>query len=533
LRPTQVTPFRVLSQVLYFRAMVRVVGLDPLPYHLVTCGCHLLNVALAYRLFRSWQVPRVIAGVAVTLFGCMPLSQTLLSSAVGMNDELSLCFGLTALLLCGRPSWPARVAAPVAQALALLCKELVLFLPAVLLVARPEGVTVRAQARRLIPFAAITVVAAIGFFLLRANGLATDREEYAIAFGPNLFHNLMTFTSWATDLVHPMPDLISTFDVNAWRWALAVYAFLALGAWLAPAQRRSIAIGLAWWTLALIPVLPLVSHTYRHYFYAALPGLAVAVTAAAAGLIARFMTERGTAPDTRPATVTAMALAALSFTYAVRADHQIERRAQAHIAGVDLALDPVLRRQEVAGRALTSIAQSLDAQSRRIAILSPGESARVFGVRSGSERPTTAAGRAPYDLLAESIDRTGGVRLFFPQIDSVAFLTQWSAGYKDFDLFVPYQDGRLLGLGRGPAAHLGAAAWMLEQHWPEPARDHLAAALGVYPDNSLLRVAYAVTRQACHDSTGPIDENRRIDVPIDSLAADLRTWAAQERAPRH
>jgi hypothetical protein len=370
LRPTQVTPFRVLSQVLYFRAMARGRARS-LPYHLVTCGCHLLNVVLAYRLFRSWQVPRSIAGVAVTLFGAMPLSQTLLSSAVGINDELSLALGLTALLLWSRPSWPARFGAPVVYALALLCKELVLFLPAVLLIARPGGITVRAQARRLLPFAAVAAGAAIGFFQLRAHGLATDREEYAMAFGPNLFHNLMTFTAWATDLVHAMPDLISTYNVHAWRWAMVVYAFVALAAWQVPAQRGTIAIGLAWWVLALIPVLPLATHTYRHYFYAALPGLALAVTAAAAGLLARFATERGDAShvrDTRPAAVTAAVLVAFSVVYAVRADQQIERRARAHIAGVDLALDPVLRRQEVAGRALGSIARSLDAGSRRLAI---------------------------------------------------------------------------------------------------------------------------------------------------------------------
>ena len=527
LRPTQVTPFRVLSQVLYFRAMVRVVGLDPLPYHLVTCGCHLLNVALAYRVFRSWQVPRPVAAVVVTLFGAMPLSQTLLSSAVGMNDELSLCLALIALLLWNRPSWSARVAAPIAQALALLCKELVLFLPAVLLIARPDGVTVRAQARRLLPFAALAAVAAIGFFLLRAHGLATDREEYAMAFGPNLFHNLMTFTAWATDLGHPMPDLISTYDVHAWRWALAVYAFLAFAAWQVPAQRRTIAIGLLWWLLALIPVLPLVTHTYRHYFYAALPGLALAVTAAAAGLIARFVTERAAAPavpDARPAAVTVAVLATLAVAYAVRADHQIERRAEARIAGVDLALDPVLRRQQVAGRALSAIARSLDAGSRRLAILSPQASARVFSVRSGSEHASTSGAREPYDLLAESIDRTGGVRLFFPQIDSVAFLTRWTADYRDFDLFVPYQDGRLAGFGRGPGAHAMAAAWMMQQHWPEPARDHLSAALQVYPEDRPLRFAYARTLAACGDSVAAAGELRRVIAanPSDTLAVVAR-----------
>jgi prepilin signal peptidase PulO-like enzyme (type II secretory pathway) len=334
-----------------------------------------------------------------------------------------------------------------------------------------------------------------------------------VAFGPNLFHNLMTFTAWATDLVHVMPDLISTYDVHAWRWALGVYAFLALAAWQAPAQRRTIGIGLAWWLLALIPVLPLVTHTYRHYFYAALPGLALAVTAAAAGLIARFATERDVAPGA-PAAPTAAAtaaiLVALSIAYAVRADHQIERRVTARIAGVDLAMDPVLRRQQVAGRALSSIAQSIDKDSHRLAILSPEESAHVFGVRSGTERAPTTGARAPYDLLAESIDRTGGVRLFFPQIDSVAFLSRWTPGYRDFDLFVPYQDGRLIGMGRGPSAQLAAAAWMMEQRWPRSARDHLSAALDAYPDNRELRLAHAQAMDVCGDSVGAAVELRRV-----------------------
>ena len=499
LRATQLSPFRYLSQVLYMRAMVFVVGMNPFPYHLATWGCHLVNVALLYLLLRRWRVPAHLAGVAATLFGAMPLSVTLLSSAIGMNDELALAFTLSSLLLFERRSRGAMVGSAICFVLAVLCKEGVLFLPIVLLVARPPSTSVRDQLRRLTPLALIAAAAATVFLVLRSRGIGTDTSIYAMRLGSNLFHNHMTFMAWATDVVHVMPDLISSYNLRAWPWSSGVLAVIGLAWILSPGRRSAIGLGLAWWVLGLLPVLPLRFQTYRHYFYAALPGLALAVAATVEGLLDRLLSAGRVHRDAAVAGATRAArviLVVLSLVYAARANALIDRRLRAGVAGADLALDPVLRRQVVAERALMSIGRVVDANTRRIAILSLGTE-RLFGVRSGQQVPGAVAGQHTYDLLGESIDHGGAVRLFFPQVDSVAFLTRWEVAYRDFDLFLAYQSGDLLGVGQGPRAHERAAAWMMEQRWPEAARDHLERAVEAYPDDRALRLAYARAIAAC------------------------------------
>ncbi|HUK63993.1 MAG TPA: hypothetical protein VLV15_11685, partial [Dongiaceae bacterium] len=195
LKPTLATPFRFLSQVLYFRMMYMLVGPNPRAFHLVTYGLHLVNVVLVYALARSFGVRRVIAGAAAGLFGAFPLFLVLLSSGVGMNDELALTLAIAALLVLERPGRAARVAASALFTLAMICKESVLFLPLLALVPR-GGATRSAAARRVAPLLVIAACFAILFFVLRPSGLAPDRVIYAMQFGPNLFHNLMTYLCW-------------------------------------------------------------------------------------------------------------------------------------------------------------------------------------------------------------------------------------------------------------------------------------------------------------------------------------------------
>jgi hypothetical protein len=228
-------------------------------------------------------------------------------------------------------------------------------------------------------------------------------------------------------------------------------------------------------------------------------------------------------------------LVILAGLYAVRANHQIGRRMEARITGVDLARDPVLRRQQVAGRALASIAEGIDADTRRIVVLSPVGGGRVFGVRSGEEVRGGTGGREPYDLLRESIDHGRAVRLFHPRIDSVAFIAEWAHVYRDFDVFMPYQDGHLLGVGRGPRGLERAASWMMEQGWPGQARDHLGRAVAAYPDDRELRFSFARSLAASGDQAGAVGELTRLieESPRDSLSTVAREVlrARPARAP--
>src|SRR5262249_22804567 len=133
------------------------------------------------------------------------------------------------------------------------------------------------------------------YLLFHEHGFGTGGSAYAVGFGMNLFHNLMTYAWWSVDLVRPVPDAHGLFDTTAWRvgmWPLLVFA---LGIALSRPRRGAILFGCAWWLAALVPVLPLVVHTYGHYLYIPMAGFAVASAAVVDALAERLARLRGPA----------------------------------------------------------------------------------------------------------------------------------------------------------------------------------------------------------------------------------------------
>jgi hypothetical protein len=319
-----------------------------------------------------------------------------------------------------------------------------------------------------------------------------------------------------------MPDLIASYSTNAWRvglWVLAV-VLLAWRAW--SAQRRLIGIGIVWWMLGILPVLALQTFTYRHYLYPALPGLALALCCTAECVVMRV--ARLVRPEGRPERVLAIVLSASVLLYAVQAERRIHARLAARVAGSSLALDPVLRRQEVAQHAIASMRSFLGPGNAKIAVLSPPGAGRVFGARSGREYATVPRGGRPYNLLAESLDHGRAVRLFFPQVDTVAFLEHWTPAYDPYLLFLPAQDGSMVGVGRGARAHAETARWMLENGWHEQARDYLRDVLVAYPNDPVLRLALSGALVQLGDEPAALEELREIvrRTPEDSIAIAAR-----------
>jgi hypothetical protein len=321
LRPTLPTPLRYLTQVLYFRTMVHVVGLNPLAFHAIGLLVHLLVLCALYALFRATGFVRGVALTAVALFGMMLLHVVLLSAAVGINDETALLFALVGLLLTARGQ---RVLGGLTYALSLFCKESVFFLPYALLVQR-QRIALRATLARMWLVIVITLSFAVISIALRARGLAPAGAAYSFQIGSNVFHNLMTYSVWSIDLLHPNPDLVSSFNTTAWHVGLPLYLAIGLLYWRLPSERFAIRFGMAWWLLGLLPVLGLEFQTYRHYLYPALPGLALV----AASLMVRFVSSAVVvvaATAKRRAAIAALILAVLVVSYAARANRLITRR---------------------------------------------------------------------------------------------------------------------------------------------------------------------------------------------------------------
>ena len=526
--PTPFKVFRQLSEVLYFRFMVRIAGLDPLPFHAVTMALHLANIGLVLRFARAQGVSGRVAALAATLFGVFPLFSTVLSSAVGINDELALALALGALLAL-RMKGVAGILLPVTLfALALLSKESVVFLPLLAFLpggrepSRPHG------ARAL----AVVAIAALALLPFVRPIRTSEAAIYSVQFGANLFHNLMTYASWAVNVTNPLPDLVSSYDPHAWHTGIwvalaALVSLLALGR-----SEPAVRIGWVWFVLGLLPVLPLVHLTYRHYLYPAIPGLALAtagtVMSAIEWLAGRI--QRGAPGRVRaPWRIGAVAAVALALAYTAAADGLVRQRFAARVPGTDLALDPVFRRQEVAAQALASFNRQLTPDHSRVGILLPEGTERVFGARSGREYARVPRGGQPYDLLEECLDHGRAVRLFFPWVDSVAFIARWTGAYRDFDLFAPSAGGRLSAMGNGPAALNNVAKWMMENGWYPQAREHLQGALEAYPTDPGLRLGYGAALFRTGDRAGAVAELEQLvrEAPGDSAAMAARAILAK------
>jgi predicted Zn-dependent protease len=204
-------------------------------------------------------------------------------------------------------------------------------------------------------------------------------------------------------------------------------------------------------------------------------------------------------------------LIACAIGYAVRAEALIVARIGTRIAGTQLALDPVVRRQDVARHALASLAQSLPARrDLRVAVFSPRGSGKILGARTGREYSPRAATGGAYSLIEASLDGGGAVRLFFPTVDSIAFIDQWQPRYADYELFLASQDGTLLAAGSGPDAHKTLGRWLLEHGWFAEVRDYLSQVLERYPEDADIRLLYASALIKLGERSAAVDQLARI-----------------------
>lgn len=490
LTPTLPTPFRLLSQVVYFRSMYAVFGTQPMPFHVVTMGVHLVNVALVVGVLRRLGVASMLSWSIGALFGMLPLWTTLLSSGVGINDLGAMNLTLLGFhVIIGRRRLPGL--APALQGLGLLFKESVIALP-LLGLAMCFRPTVSERVRALLGMLVVSTVAGVVFILLRPHGLAPDANVYGMRFGSNVVANLMTYTAWTVELREPLPDLMSVASPEAWRVAVPLYVAL-VATWLASGRDWRIGLGLAWWIAGLLPVLFLERQVHRHYMYAAAPGLVTALVVTAsvwATRIAGLLRIERTRVLAWAGVAICVAVVAL---YGVMAHRLVKERYERRVPGTVLALDPVGRRREVAQNALQSIGTAVAKGARKLVVLQPGGVGKVYGVRSGSEVGSgRRAMKRGYDLLRESLNHGSAVLLFYPEVDTVRFAEGWTDGVSEYDVLVPLDGGVLQHVGRGVDAHRWIVERMMDLGWFPQAAAYVDGARGAFPEDSIL-VAHQAT----------------------------------------
>jgi len=379
------------------------------------------------------------------------------------------------------------VSAAICFGLGLLSKESVIAMPVLALIGRPRGVDLRRQLVRVAPMAGTALAFAALFAFLPPAELAPG-GSYAMAFQSNVFHNAMTYLSWSIDLWRPLPDLVSSFDVEAWRLGLPIAVVLVLALILTRARDVAVVLGTMWWLAGILPVLALVTQTYRHYMYASQPGFAIAAAAIVIGTARSSLRIGGLAPGSAARAAGACA-GVVAVLYAWQAGRLIDHRLAERVEGGTLALDPIVRRREVAQNAIRSLREALGPQPVRLAILMYGPRT-ILGARSGKQYTEIVGARA-YSLLEASTDNGRTIRLFFPQVDTVVFLDRWRPEYDDFVMVLPLDRGNLQLIGQGPEAHLLFSRWLLDSKEYRTAAEHLGPVLERYPEDADLRMLFA------------------------------------------
>ena len=501
-------PWRLLSGRLFFTASLWVFGTDPRAYHVLNAALHATNVALLYALARRWGAPALAATLAAGLFGAARPAFSVLQQAVGIGELMAFGLAAAALLLGERRTSAARGAAALLLLAALLSKEGVLLLPLVLLVPREPGAWARPGAWRerlgvAAPLLATSAAVGVAFAIGHVREQAFGGEAYAMGFGANLFHDLMTYAAWAFDAWNPFYDQPGGVSHQAWRVGVPVVVALIALAWATRDRTRLPAVGLAWAGLTIAPVLPLLYHTYANYLYVPLAGLGLAAGAGLEALVparpASGDARRGPGRARRAASVDRRTLAVAAIVgvvliaHAATSDRLLAARAARRYQGLDLPFDPQLRKSEMVRRAAEGLRSSSPGPPRRIVLYLPTESSLRMDSGSGAMRRDSTL-TLERMLMYRVLDGGRALRALFPGLDSVAFVTRWTADYADFDLCVNTLEGDIEDLGRGPDAHLRLGRLLLEGRYAALAVDHLARACGTYPQDPRLRQLLATAR---------------------------------------
>lgn len=501
--PTPLVPWRVLTQVLYFRTMVHLVGPSPAPYMLFNLLLHALNVGLLFWLVYRLTSRRWIAMLAAGLFGMHPLHVEVLFRAVTVNETASCACALSACLCLLRPGRWRLLLGTWLFLVGVLCKESILALPLALAFTLVQVERKRREVLRALPAIAVAIACGTMFLVLRRTGLAPGGSAYRVHFGANVFHNAMTYLLWAFDWVRPLPDLVRSYDAQAWHVGIGVLGVLLLFAWRGP-HNAITRWGLIWWASALLPVLILENSAYGHYAYASLAGLATVVAAILDGLAVRVFVPGRSGVSARagavaPTSVTRMrryahpgVLALLILVLvAWRADGLIAARLALPVPGTDMPLDPFLRSIEISRRAVLTMGEDLPRDMTKAVVFAPEGTMIAFGARTGRNYGRARKGWQTYFLVESVMDSGRAFRIFYPQLDSVKFLRLWSQQYRDWYLCVQVGNGYLANLGVGPSVHANYAQQLLRADLDAPARTYLSEVVKAFPTALPARFLYS------------------------------------------
>jgi hypothetical protein len=316
-----------------------------------------------------------------------------------------------------------------------------------------------------------------------ASGLASARlggQAYTVSLGANVAENVARLFGWTIDLRDPIPDLHATTSGAAHGLLPLAAVVLTLLAFR-PGTASLLRAGVAWWWLAVLPVLPLPGRTYLHYLYVPLAGAALAVTA----LVDRMIVAREHARS-KPTTARRRWIVAVLalLVYAAWSDVLLSLRADLRMTSTDWPLDPVLRKSEVARAGIADTRAALAGHHANVAILIPASISHDVNLGSGA-----VAADAPVKryALEDVLDAGRSLQAFVPEVDSVVFVHDYEPGRTGWTLLLSRSDSHLVLLGVLPAAHARFVEAMLVSQLPAAALEYADRALADQPGDLAMR----------------------------------------------
>ncbi len=253
---------RLVSIRLFFGAAWRLFGTNPWPYHLVVLVLHALNAWLIYVLSLRLGLKQIAACAASILFIATPAAFLPLHWISGIQEVTVTFFALISAYFFMSRGSISMIISLVAAALALLCKETSFLLLPALAVVLPSS----NRRRWILGLGGLL----LGVVMLWAAGATTPRpagDPYESALGMNVLWNLLTFSAWIVRFWEYFPDKVAEYQTGLALWGLILPALLGLLAWRLPERRRSILRASLLFICLLLPVLPLIRHSYYYYLY--------------------------------------------------------------------------------------------------------------------------------------------------------------------------------------------------------------------------------------------------------------------------
>ena len=447
-RESPKTFWRILSSFVYFRAANSLFGLNPVAFHVAAFLFHILNGFLVFLVARAFSAGRTTSLLAATLFAVHPSLYVPVYAISSIGEILSCLFVLLAalyLLRAGKPEGLAGI--PVVCVLfiaSLLSKETTIAFPILavfIFIAR--GVKIRKAIPVLTALVAVAVVYGIFFYsanifgikgvfasVLGTKGASTQGGAYATTLGPELITSLQTYFKWAFNIFDTWKDVqFNVLDKHALVWLLVGVVFFLLLIARRGAQRAKGAYCILWFLLMLLPVIPLTSHPYHYYLYVPLAGFCPALAVA---LSRWFKRSRGEALASLCIIVFFVANSALLMS-----------RIEQSRVGRDSARrkDPVFDRAIVAKNLISDLRELQIPAGARLLLISPLKEIKEGRI---TENVFLAWGGSYWDNNLRSAVAEGlGIRLFFSQVDTVAFANEATQEFKDFLVIGYLWDGHL------------------------------------------------------------------------------------------